>query len=155
MSSRSRKPRKYRGPSRPVDPRYAPGLPQKRGPDTFGMVLIGVSTAAVLLVIIYIALFQQPTTTTTTTGTDGQPVSGAEATQQLIAYSTQVATLPRIEAAEAKALHEAGTATIIDVRPSAGYAAEHIVGATNIPYTDVQARVAEFPREGNVILYCQ
>jgi hypothetical protein len=118
------------------------------------MVLIGVSTAAVLLVIIYIALFQQPTTTTTT-GIGGQPVSGAEATQQVIAYSTQVATLPRIEAAEAKALHEAGTATMIDVRPTAGYAAEHIVGATNIPYTDVQARVAEFPKEGNVILYCQ
>src|SRR4051794_30372575 len=37
-----KKAKRYRGPSRPVDPRYAPGPAVRRGPDTFGMTLIGV-----------------------------------------------------------------------------------------------------------------
>lgn len=157
MPSR-KKPRRYRGPSRPIDPRYAPGQQARRGLDTFGLVLVGASTAVVVLIILYIAVTQGVTTGTTAGATDPNS-SGASATalaqQQLTAYQTQIATVPRISAQEAKTLHASGTAKFIDVRPADQYAAGHITGATNVPYNDNARLAAEVPKEGDVILYCQ
>lgn len=153
---------KLRGPSRPIDPRYAPGRPVKRGPDRFAIGLVGVSAALVLVIAILLLLNSQQNqpvasvpNQTPTTSVAGQPVTGADATQTSIAFSNDTANLARITAPEAKALVEANNATIIDVRPSAGYATKHIKGATNIPYTDTQARLSEYPRTGNLIVYCQ
>ncbi|HYP41981.1 MAG TPA: rhodanese-like domain-containing protein [Chloroflexia bacterium] len=154
------KQQKLRGPSRPVDPRYAPGRPVRRGPDGFAMGLIGVSTALVLVIAILILLNnnQQPVA-----GVPNQPVvtvSGGQAgvpnaTQTAIAFTNDTANLARITAPEARALVEANNATIIDVRPKEGYAVQHVKGATNIPYTDTQARISEYPKTGNLIVYCQ
>jgi hypothetical protein len=154
------KQQKLRGPSRPVDPRRAPGRPVRRGPDPFAIGLIGVSTALVLIIAILILLNnnQQPVA-----GVPNQPavtVSGGQAgvpnaTQTAIAFSNDTANLARITAPEARALVEANNATIIDVRPTEGYAAKHVKGATNIPYTDTQARISEYPKTGNLIVYCQ
>ncbi len=162
---------RLRGPSRPVDPRYAPGRPARRGPDTFGMVLVGVSTAVVLLLILYVAALQGQsgggggaiggTGTNANAGGAGQPPGNvgldpaAAATQTTIAFVTQTAGLPRISVQEAKALHEAGTARFIDVRPPDQYSQQHIKGATNIPYNEVSARLSDIPKSGDVILYCQ
>ncbi len=160
-----KKPTRLRGPSRPVDPRYAPGRPARRGTDTFGIVLIGVSTAVVLLLILYVAALQgQPgtggATNVTNPGASGPPAGGgsdpsAGPTQTTIAFLTQTAGITRTPVQEAKALYDAGGAKFIDVRPSDQYAQQHIKGAINIPYTDVGARLAEIPRTGKVILYCQ
>jgi hypothetical protein len=152
---------KMRGPSRPVDPRRAPGRPVRRGPDPFAIGLIGVSTALVLVIGILILLNnnQQPPVA----GVPNQPavtVSGGQAgvpnaTQTAIAFANDTANLARITAPEAKALVEANNATIIDVRPKVSYDTQHIKGATNIPYTDTQARLSEYPKTGNLIVYCQ
>ena len=48
----SRKVKKYRGPSRPIDPRYAPGQPKRQGRDTFGIALIGISTAFIIILLL-------------------------------------------------------------------------------------------------------
>jgi hypothetical protein len=153
---------KMRGPSRPVDPRRAPGRPVRRGPDGFAIGLIGVSTALVLVIAILILLNNnrqnQPVA-----GVPNQPavtVSGGQAappnaTQTAIAFSNDTANLPRITAPEARALVEANNATIIDVRPKESYATQRVKGASNIPYTDTQARLSEFPKTGNLIVYCQ
>ena len=159
-------PKKLRGPSRPIDPRNAPGVPRRSGPDRFGMALIGVSTAFVLLLVIFIAVSQNTTTTTTTTTAGATAVtnpvtgSGAEATTAAntavaISFATQTADLPRITVDEAKAQLASGAVKIFDVREKTVYDTEHVQGATNIPYTEANARLAEFPKTGNVVLYCQ
>ena len=50
---------------------------------------------------------------------------------------------------------DGGQAKVVDVREKASYDAEHVKGAVNIPYTDAQTRVSEFPKTGSIILYCQ
>lgn len=147
-----------RGPSRPVDPRYAPGQPARRGPDRFGMMLIAISSVAALVVVLLVIL-NRPGTTTTTTGTNPPPPVNVDpstaGTQTAVAFATEVAPLARISAEEAIELQKANNATIIDVRPANQYATQHIKGATNIPYTEAPTRTKDFPRSGNVILYCQ
>src|SRR5438045_3254475 len=165
----SKKVKKYRGPSRPIDPRYAPGAARKRGPDTFLIALVGVSTAFVL--ILFLVLAGQgntgtPTTPTTDTGSSSssanapptvqtQPDSGAQATQTEAAFSTQTASLPRITPQDAKPMIDGGQARAIDVREKTIFQAEHIKGAVNIPYTDAQTRISEFPKTGDSHLHCQ
>lgn len=162
----SRKPpRKVHGPSRPIDPRRAPGRPQRAGPDRFGMVLIGVTSALIILLLAFLALRPPGGTSTTTLpvaqnptqvgGDQSQLVSGAAPTETEKAFATIVAGVPRVSAQEVRALYDANNAKIIDVRTTDRYTPQHIKGATNIPNTDANARLAEFPRMGNVILYCQ
>ncbi|HEY0071346.1 MAG TPA: rhodanese-like domain-containing protein [Chloroflexia bacterium] len=165
MSSK-RKPTKLRGPSRPVDPRNAPGYrPSKSGPDTFGIVLIGVSAAFVVLVILFVVLQNNGGTTTTNVATTGQDTSAttppqnldpsAAATATIVSFLNIVADVPRLSIQEVRALHEAGDVTIIDVMAPDRYAASHVAGAKNIPQADIVARAAEIPKTGNVVLYCE
>lgn len=164
MSSK-RKPTKLRGPSRPIDPRNAPGYrPVKSGPDSFGMVLLGVSAAFVVLVILFVVLQNNNGATTNVAGT-GQDTSGNTASQNLDANAAATATVvtllnivsgvPRTSIHEVRKLQEANDVTIIDVMPPNVFASSHVAGAKNIPQGQVLSRSAEIPKTGNVILYCQ
>lgn len=165
MSSRNRKPTpptKMRGPSRPVDPRYAPGRPARKGPDRFGIGLIAISTLVALLAILYVSALNSngtttlPVTTSTTSnpaGQTGDPI--AKATETAVAFATQVAPLPRILPGDAKALQASNNVKIIDVRAKAQYDKQHIKGAINVPHDQAPSRVKEFPAEGNIVVYCQ
>jgi len=147
-----------RGPSRPVDPRYAPGQPARRGPDRFGMALIGISSVIALLIVLYVVNNRPGTTTSPPAANPPPPVNvdpAAAGTQTAVAFATEVAPLPRVSAQEAIELQKANNATIIDVRPATQYATQHIKAATNIPYTEAATRTKDFPKSGNVILYCQ
>jgi rhodanese-related sulfurtransferase len=164
MSSK-RKPTKLRGPSRPIDPRNAPGYkPVKSGPDTFGMVLLGVSAAFVVLVILFVVL-QNNSGTTANTATTGQDTSGntapqnldpgAAATATIVAFLGVVADVPRLSIQEVRALQEANNVTIIDVMTPEHFAGSHVAGAINIPQADIITRAAEIPKTGNVAIYCE
>src|SRR5262249_42740274 len=74
---------------------------------------------------------------------------------QVVVDATETASLARIEPAEAMALANAGNATIVDVRGKDAYLAAHVKGATNIPESEVSKRMSEFPKLGNLIVYCQ
>lgn len=50
---------------------------------------------------------------------------------------------------------KAGTATVIDVRPAAEYAAGHIPGAVSIPADELEARLAELPDTTEIVAYCR
>lgn len=165
MSSRrpssSRQPQRVRGPSRPVDPRRAPGLPPRRGTDTFAIALVGISSALAVLVV-FLFLNRGSTTPQPPSGTGVQPgqtvisvdpVAGGTATA--IAFATATGVLPSISAQEALALHQTGSAKFIDVRIAASYNQQHIKGAVNVPQAETFNRPKEFPKEGNIILYCQ
>ena len=147
-----------RGPSRPIDPRRAPGAPKRSGPDPFAVGLITISGIVVLAVIL-LALMQNRGATTTATNPQSPPVATVppDLTATAVAFATQTRpeVLPHISLTDAKSLYDANSARFIDVRVADQYAAGHIKGAENIPYNDVGKRMAEIPRAGNVIVYCQ
>ena len=149
MSKRNSPQTKMRGPSRPIDPRYAPGRPARRGPDNFGLGLIAVSMAAAIVVILFIAGQRGSSTVTPTND------PSASATQSAVAFYEQAATVQHITPQEALALSTANNARFIDVRVNTEFVKQHIKGAVNIPQAEAQQRISEIPKEGNVILYCQ
>ena len=46
-------------------------------------------------------------------------------------------------------------AFFVDVRDPDEFAEAHVRGSTNIPLADVETRVAEFPRDRDVLLFCR
>jgi rhodanese-related sulfurtransferase len=48
-----------------------------------------------------------------------------------------------------------GLATIIDVRPVEEYRAGHIAGAMSIPVAELKTRLAELPRNQEIVAYCR
>ncbi len=64
---------------------------------------------------------------------------------------------PRMPMEQFKALYDdpAKRPFIVDVRPRAAYDEGHIVGAVSIPEAEVDARIAEFPKDRLVVAYCQ
>ena len=44
---------------------------------------------------------------------------------------------------------------VIDVRSAEEYAAGHVPGAVNIPHDQVPSRLAEIPKDKEVVLYCR
>ena len=48
-----------------------------------------------------------------------------------------------------------GLATVIDVRPIEEYRAGHIAGAISIPVDELKARLAELPRNHEIVAYCR
>src|SRR5436190_17122346 len=133
----SRKVKKYRGPSRPVDPRYAPGQPTRKGPDLLGFWIIGGSAAFVIVLILFIAASQNNTAATTTTTDTGSsssanpnPTSASVDTSALgtataVAFATETAGLPRMSSADAKPLIEGNKVKVFDVRETDRFATEH------------------------------
>jgi hypothetical protein len=64
---------------------------------------------------------------------------------------------PRMSLEAFKALYDdpAKRPLIIDVRAAESYAAGHITGAISFPESDVDARVAELPKDKLIVAYCQ
>jgi rhodanese-related sulfurtransferase len=49
----------------------------------------------------------------------------------------------------------AGRTVVLDVRPAAEYSAGHIAGALSIPVDQLQKRLAELPRNKEIVAYCR
>ena len=63
-----------------------------------------------------------------------------------------------MEPVDRKALLErvrSGKVTVLDVRPVEEYRAGHIPRAVSIPLTDLRRRLAEIPRNREVVAYCR
>jgi rhodanese-related sulfurtransferase len=50
---------------------------------------------------------------------------------------------------------QGGEAVVIDVRPSNEYETAHIAGARSIPLEQLEERLAELPRDKNIVAYCR
>lgn len=48
-----------------------------------------------------------------------------------------------------------GVVTVLDVRPAREFAAGHLPGAVNIPLNELDQRLAELPRDREVVAYCR
>lgn len=80
------------------------------------------------------------------------------ATGTAIAQDEAVVSSTTIGADELMSRIEAETApTILDVRTPEEFAAGHVPGAINIPYTELEERYSELETEGSeeLVVYCQ
>lgn len=50
---------------------------------------------------------------------------------------------------------EAGSVSLLDVRPEDEFALGHLPGALNIPFADLGRRLAELPRDTRIVAYCR
>ena len=48
-----------------------------------------------------------------------------------------------------------GVAAVLDVRPKEEYTAGHIPGAISIPLKELQLRLADLPRDQEIVAYCR
>jgi 3-mercaptopyruvate sulfurtransferase SseA len=64
------------------------------------------------------------------------------------------ASVRRIGIAEARALAEAGSAVLVDVRTRGTYERAHIAGALSLPLDEVTERAHELADETLIIFYC-
>jgi predicted small lipoprotein YifL len=67
---------------------------------------------------------------------------------------SSVDTVPRITLEEAKAAFDAETAVFIDVRGTENYNQVHIAGALDVPYPEIETRLAGYDRDALIITYC-
>lgn len=50
---------------------------------------------------------------------------------------------------------QAGDVTVLDVRPPEEYRAEHIAGALSVPMSELDRRLADIPRDRQIVAYCR
>ncbi len=172
-SKRPRQKVKSRGPSRPVQARYTTryAAPSRR-PDTFVIGLVGVSTVLVVLIVLWVTTANRGNTavanptalanSTSAAAVVPTPINGAlptpngpQWTATAVAFATETAPLARISAEELKTLQAANNVKLVDVRAKGLYDTKHIKGAVNVPQNDTFTKIKEFPKEGNLVVYCQ
>jgi rhodanese-related sulfurtransferase len=78
----------------------------------------------------------------------------------LVAVGTALAQAPPLAQVSQQALLEMQASQdpsllLLDVRTPEEFAAGHIPGAVNIPYDQVAGRLAEIPKDDEVVLYCR
>ncbi|MBI5031892.1 MAG: metalloregulator ArsR/SmtB family transcription factor [Chloroflexi bacterium] len=73
----------------------------------------------------------------------------------LDAYRVHRHEFKRVSIDDLRARMEKGTAVLLDVRPSAEYAASHLPSAVSIPLEELERRLNELPRRRTIIAYCR
>lgn len=63
--------------------------------------------------------------------------------------------MERVDADALVARVRAGDVTLLDVRPAEEYGVGHIPGATSVPLDALEQRIAELPRDREVVAYCR
>jgi rhodanese-related sulfurtransferase len=79
----------------------------------------------------------------------------AEVAQVTRAYLTERGAMEAVQGDELLRRVRAGEVTVLDVRPSEEYRAGHIPGARSIPLPDLKKRLAELPKDREVVAYCR
>lgn len=70
--------------------------------------------------------------------------------QQGLPYSD----IQRIQPSAAKTSYDQQSAVIVDVRGPETFADQHVVGAFNLPVSEIDTRWAELDKTNTIILYC-
>jgi hydroxyacylglutathione hydrolase len=84
-------------------------------------------------------------------------VAGYVGAEALAAWQGKgkLATIPQIGAAELARRLSKGEATVIDVRNASEWDTGHVSGASNVPLATLAERIAEIPRDQQVVVHCQ
>jgi rhodanese-related sulfurtransferase len=76
--------------------------------------------------------------------------------ERLVAnYFTDREELEAVDREVLLRLMDGGTVTVIDVRPEVEYEQGHICGARSVPVETLRRRLAELPRDVEVVAYCR
>jgi 3-mercaptopyruvate sulfurtransferase SseA len=112
------------------------------------------SLAASLIAALALAAACNPRDTST-------PASNATAQNAASRTATKPATTPetaddvrRITREELQAGLEKGSVALFDVRDKVSYEAGHIKGAKLVPWSEVETRLDEFPKDKLIVTYC-
>ncbi len=132
----------------------APSPPSKRDPYPYilggviGALVVGLMALTYLLVTGNRSAPANPSSNPANNSSSNHPVQQAGGT---------TVEPVRMPIAEFKALYDdpAKRPLIIDVRAADRYAEGHIEGAVNIPDPETETRLAEYPKDKQIILYCQ
>jgi rhodanese-related sulfurtransferase len=79
----------------------------------------------------------------------------AEVDRLVETYLTDRASLAAVDIAELRQLLDEGRVTLLDVRPVLEYQQGHIPNARSIPVAELERRLAEVPRNRQVVAYCR
>jgi rhodanese-related sulfurtransferase len=79
----------------------------------------------------------------------------AEVDRLVEVFLTDRASLTAVDLEELKRLVADGSVTLLDVRPALEYRQGHIPDAWSIPVEDLDHRLAELPRDREVVAYCR
>jgi phage shock protein E len=69
--------------------------------------------------------------------------------------ASTIATMTPVELLERQAQPARRPLFVLDVRTPQEYAEGHVPGAVNIPHDQLASRLAEVPRDQDVVLYCR
>lgn len=78
-----------------------------------------------------------------------------ETARTITRYFKKRDTLEPVSRAELLRRKKAGAAFVIDVRPLDEFAAGHIPGAVHLPLAQLERRLAELPRDQEIVAYCR
>jgi rhodanese-related sulfurtransferase/DNA-binding transcriptional ArsR family regulator len=82
--------------------------------------------------------------------------SNAAAVKEVVAsYFNERDAMEPITRRELRQRMNAGTVTIIDVRPADEFALGHLPGAVNVPVGELKRRLADLPLNKEVVAYCR
>lgn len=79
----------------------------------------------------------------------------AEAERVLRGYFHDRDSLEAVSRPELMERLQAGTVTVLDVRPTDEFALGHVPGAINVPLSELEARLSDFPPGQEVVAYCR
>jgi rhodanese-related sulfurtransferase len=79
----------------------------------------------------------------------------AEVERLVETYVADRASLDAVDIDKLRALLAAGEVTLLDVRPALEYRQGHIPGARSVPVDELERRLAELPRDREVVAYCR
>ena len=79
----------------------------------------------------------------------------AEIDRLVETYLIDRAARAAVAIAELRRLVDAGTVTLLDVRPAHEYRQGHIPSARSMPVAELERRLAELPRDRQVVAYCR
>lgn len=79
----------------------------------------------------------------------------AEVDRTIRLYYENPAQLEPVSAGELLKRMEQGEVLVLDVRPALEYQAAHIPGSISIPITELEGRLAELPKEKEIVAYCR
>jgi rhodanese-related sulfurtransferase/DNA-binding transcriptional ArsR family regulator len=79
----------------------------------------------------------------------------AEVDRLVETYIADRASLAAVDIDQLRALLTEGGVTLLDVRPTLEYRQGHIPGARSVPVDELERRLAELPRDREVVAYCR
>jgi len=137
--------------ARPV-PLKALSSPQQHG--SARLLLAMLAGAAVLVVMSTMAQATEPTAPASSSAV---PAAAAKAVVPAVPATAQPAVMKPMsqeELLEHQSKH-AGHLYVLDVRSPEEFREGHVPGAVNVPYDQIAARIAEVPKDKDVVLYCR